>query len=105
MAHGAVQPGKRGSRYEQVSGGLGQRRIYYLARRKLQLSPEEWDALPWWQERMYVEGFGEEEFVELDGTEFEPAQEAVDEPVSYEGPDPIDKALAGAIRRRQPKPN
>jgi hypothetical protein len=51
---------------------------------------------------MYIEGFGEEELVELDGTEFDPEPQITEStPLSYSGPDPLDKALAGAIRRRQ----
>lgn len=51
---------------------------------------------------MYIEGFGEEEFVKLDGTEFE-ASEEEGEPAVRIGPDPLEKALAGTIRRRAKK--
>ena len=30
----------------------------HLARRKLGFTIDEWQALPWWQEDVYVEGFG-----------------------------------------------
>ena len=43
-------------RYEALAGDVNQRRIYYVARRRLQFLPEEWDRLPWWQARMYLEG-------------------------------------------------
>lgn len=66
------------------------------------MSPEEWDDLPWWQERMYIEGFGEEEFVELDGTEFD-AEDTVADSRPFIGPDPLDRALAGTVRRRAKK--
>lgn len=35
----------------------------YLARRYLGLSPAEYDALPWWERRLYLEGFREERLV------------------------------------------
>ena len=38
--------------------------MYYLARRYLSMTPEEWDGLPWWQQRLYVEGYEQEGLVE-----------------------------------------
>lgn len=35
----------------------------YIARRYLGLSPAEWDNLPWWVRRTYIEGFEAEELV------------------------------------------
>jgi len=37
---------------------------YYLARRYLSMSPREWDALAWWEQRMYLEGYEEEGLIE-----------------------------------------
>lgn len=37
---------------------------HYLARRYLQMAPQEWDRLPWYEQRMYLEGFAEEGLVE-----------------------------------------
>jgi hypothetical protein len=34
-------------------------------RRHLSLSPEEWDDLPWWQQKMYLDGMVAEELVVL----------------------------------------
>jgi hypothetical protein len=34
--------------------------VYYLARRHLSMGPPEWDALPWWQQKVYLEGFVDE---------------------------------------------
>lgn len=38
--------------------------IWYLARRKLGLSPDEWDDLPWHHQRVYMEGFEQEELIQ-----------------------------------------
>lgn len=55
MATGAVQPGSLDLRYEEVSGGWENRRTYYYVRKILHFSADEWDALTWWQRRMYIE--------------------------------------------------
>lgn len=57
---GAAGPFDSDRRYEALSGGREQRSVYYLARRRLGLSVREWDALPWWQSRLYLEGLSEE---------------------------------------------
>lgn len=44
--------------------------VYYAARRHLGYSPEEWDHLPWWQARLYLEGMR----MEFDPDHAEPAQ-------------------------------
>jgi len=56
MAHGAVPPGTAGSRYEALSGGADRRSVLYLARRYFNLSPAEWDATPWWESHLLIEG-------------------------------------------------
>lgn len=38
-----------------------------MARRYLTLSPDEWDALPWWQQRVYLEGYEWEGLIEKNG--------------------------------------
>lgn len=54
MAHRGNLPKKGNPRYEELTGGQGT--TYYLARRYFQLSPAEWDELPWWQSTCYLEG-------------------------------------------------
>lgn len=34
--------------------------VWYLAKRRLGFSIDEWEALPWWQQMVYLEGLGEE---------------------------------------------
>lgn len=51
------------ARYEQLSGGAVNRIVLYLARRRLGITPTEWNALPWYEQRMYIEGFIEEGFL------------------------------------------
>lgn len=61
MGHGSLfTPFYADARYEQLTGGSGKRALYYLAKRRLGMSRPEWDALPWYDQRMYVEGFVEE---------------------------------------------
>ena len=59
MAH----PGDHGpKRQERRYGSLEteRRRFYYAFRRHLHYTPEQVDALPWWQVRMFLEGLNEE---------------------------------------------
>lgn len=55
MAPGAVQPGKIDGRYEQLTGGDDQRRLYYTVLKIFHLTRQQWDELPWHDQRMYVE--------------------------------------------------
>lgn len=55
MASGAVRPGKIDARYEQLTGGEDQRRLYYTVLKLFRITRQEWDALPWHDQRMYVE--------------------------------------------------
>lgn len=54
MVDGADQAKKDNPRYEKLTGGHAL--DYYLARRYFHYEPHEWDALPWWQSLMYIEG-------------------------------------------------
>lgn len=47
-------------RYDHLTGGVAERQMHYLARRYLKFRWDEWDALPWWQQRAYVEGLHRE---------------------------------------------
>lgn len=67
--------------------------MYYLARRKLNFTPQEWDALPWHYRRMYEEGL-EEEFTEEGASDNGPEVDGI------EHDDAFDKAMAGAKVRR-----
>jgi hypothetical protein len=62
---GVVAPGSTEARYEQLSGGPGERTLRYVARRHLNLSWDEWRDLPWWVRRNYVEGLEEEELINV----------------------------------------
>lgn len=58
MVVGAIQkPGISDARYELLTGGPSGRTELYLARRELNYSVSEWRQLPWWQRKMYIEGF------------------------------------------------
>ena len=61
---GVLEPPTLNARYDRVSGGAGNRLAYYLARRHLGLSPGEWDDLPWWQQKMFWEGYEQEGLIE-----------------------------------------
>lgn len=71
--------------------------IWYLARRKLGLSPDEWDDLPWHIERMYMEGFEREELIQYQKNS--PAGNA-----AGTGDDPLADVLGGAQWRDAPGP-
>lgn len=55
---GDYRPKRQGRRYRALS--LDYRRLYYLVRRYLYFTPAEWDALPWWAQKVYIEGLKEE---------------------------------------------
>lgn len=68
MDHGgAVLPGRVAARYEALTGGPEGRRTYYLVRKHLGFTATEWDALPWWQQRMYVEELAADLFGPTEG--------------------------------------
>jgi len=61
LADEGAPPGSRWRRYYEAATSLGQTRlVYYLARRFLRLSPEEWDGLPWYERYVYLDGFTQE---------------------------------------------
>jgi hypothetical protein len=43
-------------RYEELTGGLERRQVHYLLKRRLGYEPEEVEAMPWYRERMWLEG-------------------------------------------------
>lgn len=55
MAPGAVQPGKIDGRYEGLTGGEDQRRLYYTVLKLFHITRREWDDMPWHDQRMYIE--------------------------------------------------
>lgn len=63
MAPGAVPPGSLNLRYDEVSGGPEQRTLYYLAKRYLGLDEDEWEDLPWYKQRYYIDGFQQEQLI------------------------------------------
>lgn len=56
MAGGTVLPGSTSRRYQGIVGGDGQQTTLYLVRRRLGFSVDEWQALPWWQQNLYLDG-------------------------------------------------
>lgn len=50
-----AEPGTHARRYEQLTGGVHRRRTYYAVRKVLHFARAEWDALPWHDQRMYLE--------------------------------------------------
>lgn len=67
-----------------------------MARRKLNLSPDEWDALPWHHQRLYLDGM-QEEFSDEEGSSDGPETDGI------ESPDALDIAMRGAKIRRAEK--
>jgi hypothetical protein len=53
-------PGIRGRRYEVLTESEQQRKVWYLVRRHLGLSVEQWEALPWHVQLVYLEGLATE---------------------------------------------
>ena len=53
------------ARYERLSGGRGNRAVIYLAARKLGIDWDTWQHLPWWVQQAYIEGFVDEELLEI----------------------------------------
>lgn len=76
MADEGAAPGSLTRRWDDVPEG--RRVLLYLARRKLGLSPAEWDALSWDTQRCYVEGMADEGLINLP----EPAAEAGNDLIS-----------------------
>jgi hypothetical protein len=58
-------PGSIDARYEELSGGQGERVLLYIARRHLGMSWKEWQDTPWWVRRAYIEGLEQEELLEF----------------------------------------
>lgn len=58
MADGGNPAKKDNPRYEQLTGGFETQ--YYVAGRYFRLSPDEWNALPWWVTTTYMEGLKQE---------------------------------------------
>ena len=63
MRWDVLAPGSADARYEELSSGHSNRVELYLARRHLGFLPEEWEALPWWQRQMYMDGLEEEKLI------------------------------------------
>jgi len=55
-----VVPGSLEARYERVAGPADARAELYWARRRLSFTINEWLALPWWQRKVYIEGWNNE---------------------------------------------
>lgn len=62
-------------------------------RRKLHYSPAEWDALPWWQQDMFLDGLREELSDDENGHDYGPETDGDD------NEDAFDTAFAGARHR------
>ena len=58
MADPGDPPKKGNPRIEVLTRGHGS--TYYLARRYFNLSPSEWDALPWWESVILIQGLQEQ---------------------------------------------
>lgn len=86
MDAGAVyRPKCRERRYSALTEGT--RKTYYLARRYLNYSIEEWEALPWWEQRVYIEGLE---------WELTPPEDESPNGGSPRGTGPASQALAGS---------
>lgn len=67
MAPGAVQPGKIDGRYEGLTGGEDQRRLYYTLLKIFHITRQQWDEMPWHDQRMYVEQLNKDPEYNEDG--------------------------------------
>ncbi len=52
---GAERPGKVAARYDALTGGRNGRATYYLLARRLKILPSQFDAEPWWSQRLLLE--------------------------------------------------
>ena len=68
MVRGTDAPGTLDRRYELITQSRTRRLVWYIVRRHLQFSIEEWEALPWYQQLVYLEGI-QEEFYQEDDSE------------------------------------
>lgn len=57
--------------------------LIYLARRRLGMTPEEWLALPWWQTRVYIEGY------QAEGILKDPDEDDEDDEIDLIEDDPV----------------
>lgn len=57
---GTQRPGIAGDRYELLTGGRGGRLTYWAIIKRLRITAPEWDKLPWYVQRMYLEMLREE---------------------------------------------
>ena len=64
-----AEPGIRSRRYELITRSEQQRTLWYLVRRHLGFTRSEWEALPWHDQLVYMEGILEE-FYEDDGDNY-----------------------------------
>lgn len=56
MAPGRVERGGRvGVRYDALTGGSSGRVTYFLICRRLRILPSQFDAEPWWSQRLILE--------------------------------------------------
>ena len=78
LAAGSAAPGSASRRFDRLSGGPERRELLYLIRRKLWMSPEEWNALPWWVAATYLEGL-EREFADDEGGSSQHSSSYVDD--------------------------
>lgn len=53
-------PGSRLARYDALTGGSAGARTLYVVRRELGYGVDEWQALPWWQQQLYIDGLNAE---------------------------------------------
>jgi hypothetical protein len=53
------KPHEAGRRYEAITGGAARRRIYFDVKRLLGYEPEQFDALPWHRQCMWIEQISE----------------------------------------------
>lgn len=51
-----VAPGSRQARYERLAGDEEHRRLLFLVRAELGIGIDEWQSMPWWQQRVYRDG-------------------------------------------------
>ena len=66
MVCGADAPGTLDRRYGLITESHSRRLTWYIVRRQLGFSIEEWEALPWYQQLVYTEGLKEEFYREDD---------------------------------------
>lgn len=96
MDRGQVLPGSLDSRYEQLTGNEDKRMEWFIVRKELNYSIDDWEALPWWHQRVYIDGLIKQADADSGGSESDDGRTIES---GIEDFDPFDDAFPGAKKK------